>query len=323
MRVSMHPGQYTVLNSPNTDVVERAIADLEYHNRLLDRLGTGPESKIVLHVGGGYGEKEEALKRFEHSYRRLGDGIKKRLVLENDERSYSIAEVLETSLKLGIPAVFDNLHNRVNPSCEVGDEMYWIDECSKTWKAWDGNQKIHYSQQNHSKKRGSHSESVRIVEFLEFYSSLSRHDIDIMLEVKDKNISAIKCINSVSEKKSIRALELEWSRYKYLVLEKSPAAYLQIRKLLKDKKSYPVILFYRLVEEAMLTESTRGSFINAMQHVWGYFKDISADTEKSRFLRLTDDFEKGKVKESSVKAFLFRMAVKYGEQYLLDSYYFI
>jgi UV DNA damage endonuclease len=323
MRVSMHPGQYTVLNSPNTDVVERAIADLDYHNRLLDRLGTGPESKIVLHVGGGYGKKEEALKRFEHSYRRLGDGIKKRLVLENDERSYSIAEVLETALKLGIPAVFDNLHNRVNPSCEGGDEMYWIDECRNTWKAWDGNQKIHYSQQNHSKKRGSHSDSVRIGEFLEFYSSLSRHDIDIMLEVKDKNISAIKCINSVSEKKSIRALELEWSRYKYLVLEKSPAAYLQIRKLLKDKKSYPVILFYRLVEEAMLTESTRGSSINAMQHVWGYFKDISADTEKSRFLRLTDDFEKGKVKESSVKAFLFRMAVKYGEQYLLDSYYFI
>jgi UV DNA damage endonuclease len=323
MRVSMHPGQYTVINSPNTDVVERALEDLKYHNRVLDSLGTGTESKIILHIGGGYGDKEEALRRFARRYRGLDEGIKKRLVLENDEKSYDIGEVLETALKLNMPAVFDSLHNKVNPSDEPGNHMFWIDQCGKTWKAGDGNQKIHYSQQNHSKKRGSHSDSVRIGEFLEFYSSLSRHDIDIMLEVKDKNISALKCINSVSENKSIRALELEWSRYKYLVLEKSPAAYLQIRKLLKDKNSYPAIQFYRLVEEAMLTESTRGSSINAMQHVWGYFKDISADTEKSKFLRLTDDFENGKVKESSVKAFLFRMALKYGEKYLLDSYYFV
>ena len=143
-------------------VVKRAVADLDYHNLVLDSLGTGPQSKIVLHLGGAYGDREEALKRFEHSYRRLGDGVRKRLVLENDERSCSIAEVLETAKKLGIPAVFDNLHNRVNPSCEGGDEMYWIDECRKTWKAGDGKQKIHYSQQNHSKKIGSHSDSVKV-----------------------------------------------------------------------------------------------------------------------------------------------------------------
>jgi UV DNA damage endonuclease len=322
MRVSMHPGQYTVINSPTEDVVKRAEEDLKYHVRVLDSLGTGAESKIVLHVGGVYGDKEEALRRFESRYRKLGDGIKRRLVLENDEKSYNIKEVLETALKLSIPAVYDNLHNSANPSGEEGDK-YWIEECRKTWKASDGYQKIHYSQQNHSKKRGSHSESIRLGEFLEFFGRVSREDLDIILEVKDKNISAIKCINSVAVGNRIKALELEWSRYKYLVLENSPAEYLQIRKLLKDKTSYPVFHFYRLVEEAMRTESTRGSSVNAMQHVWGYFKDVSTEKEKSRFLRLTEDFEKGKVKATTVKAFLYRMAVKYEEQYLLDSYYFI
>lgn len=323
IRVSMHPGQYTVINSADEDVARRAFEDLRYHNLVLDSLGAGPESKIVIHVGGVYGEREESLKRFADRYRSLDDSIRDRLVIENDERSYNIGHVLEAALTLGIPAVFDNLHNAVNPSEAGGSDVMWIDECSKTWKPRDGSQKIHYSQQNHSKRRGSHSDSVRIGEFLEFYGSLGSRELDIMLEVKDKNLSAIKCINAVSEKKSMRALELEWSRYKYLVLEKSPAVYLQIRQLLKDKKSYPAVRFYRLIEEAAAAESTKGSSLNAMQHVWGYFKDVSTESEKKRYLRLTGDFGSGKASEKAVKAFLLRMAEKYGEKYLLDSYYFI
>ena len=57
MRVSMHPGQYTVLNALDEEIVTKAVADLNYHNCLLDSLGVGPESKIVLHVGGRYDDK--------------------------------------------------------------------------------------------------------------------------------------------------------------------------------------------------------------------------------------------------------------------------
>jgi len=42
MRVSLHPGQYTVLNSPTEDVVERAILDLEYHTKMLACIGANP-----------------------------------------------------------------------------------------------------------------------------------------------------------------------------------------------------------------------------------------------------------------------------------------
>ena len=64
VRLSLHPGQNTVLNSPDDDVVRRAVADLAYHAAFLDALGTGAEAKVVLHVGGAYGDKEAALKRF-------------------------------------------------------------------------------------------------------------------------------------------------------------------------------------------------------------------------------------------------------------------
>ena len=52
MRVSMHPGQYTVLNSPDPGVVKRAVNDLSYHARFLDALRLDATHKIVLHVGG-------------------------------------------------------------------------------------------------------------------------------------------------------------------------------------------------------------------------------------------------------------------------------
>ena len=97
-----------------------------------------------------------------------------------------------------IPVVLDNLHHEVNPPGEDESENFWINECQKTWQKQDGRQKVHYSQQDYQKKKGSHSSSIRVNEFLDFYFKLGREDIDIMLEVKDKNLSAIKCINAIS-----------------------------------------------------------------------------------------------------------------------------
>ena len=47
MRVSMHPGQYTVLNAQKEDIVQNAIKDLEYHSRFLDSLGVDSSNKII------------------------------------------------------------------------------------------------------------------------------------------------------------------------------------------------------------------------------------------------------------------------------------
>ncbi|ABR46370.1 UV-endonuclease UvdE [Alkaliphilus metalliredigens QYMF] len=323
MRVSMHPGQYTVLNSPREEVVERAIQDLNYHARVLDCLGVGPEHKIVLHIGGIYDDKKEAMDRFIRNYQSLEEAVKKRLVIENDDKSYTISDVLEIGAILNIPVIFDNLHNEINPSDQERDELYWIGACRKTWEEKDGNQKIHYSQQNPEKRAGSHSESIGINEFMVFYQKIKRDDLDMMLEVKDKNLSAVKCINSTSTQKKIKALELEWSKYKYTILETSPVNYLEIRKILKDKDGYPAISFYTLVEEALQKERTIENAVNAAQHVWGYFKDVASEKEKQAFLKNMDKFIKKETSIRSIKRNLWKLAVKYKEEYLLSSYYFV
>ncbi|MGE0015222.1 MAG: hypothetical protein AB7S83_03420 [Candidatus Methanomethylophilaceae archaeon] len=79
-----------------------------------------------------------------------------------------------------------------------------------------------------------------IDEFLDHHREVSVTGTDIMLEVKDKNLSALKCINCVSDR-SIKALESEWARYKYSVMKRSPDKYQTIRKILNDKSSYPAL----------------------------------------------------------------------------------
>ncbi|HEX3021045.1 MAG TPA: UV DNA damage repair endonuclease UvsE, partial [Lachnospiraceae bacterium] len=165
IRISMHPGQYTVLNSPDELVVERAVKDLEYHTRLLEAIDPNQENKIILHIGGAYGNKELAMKRFIENYHKLDTSIRKHLVIENDDKIYNIDEVMEISKSTGVPVVFDVLHHRINPTTEERDIYEWITLCRDTWKPEDGNQKIHYSEQNPLKKPGSHSETISLMTF--------------------------------------------------------------------------------------------------------------------------------------------------------------
>ncbi len=321
IRISMHPGQYTVLNSTKEDVVKNAIKDLEYHNRVLTSLGGGRESKIVLHIGGVYGDKEKAIKRFMENYQLLNKEVKEKLVIENDDRSYNIKEVLEIGKKLEIPVVYDNLHNEINFIDKSKDDLHWINECGETWKNEDGRQKIHYSQQDPEKRPGAHSTTIKIKEFNEFIKKINKN-IDIMLEVKDKNLSAVKCLNLIRREKQIKYLEIEWSKYKYNILENSPKHYNEIRNLLKDKSEYPVIKFYSLIEEALDMEITRGNFINGAQHVWGYFKSDSTEKEKEKMMKLFEEFQEGKKTMKNIKRQLLNNAIKYNKEYILDSFYF-
>ncbi|MEG0748469.1 MAG: UV DNA damage repair endonuclease UvsE [Carnobacterium sp.] len=320
IRVSMHPGQYTVLNSPNEDVVKRAVEDLNYHNRFLNALGTGKSSKIILHIGGVYGDKKAAIVRFGKNYQLLSQGVKNRLVIENDDKSYNIGDVLQIGTANRIPVVYDNLHNELLPFDRSKDDHYFISLVNNTWKADDGVQKIHYSQGAHLKRAGSHSKTINLEVFNEFLNTIP--DVDIMLEVKDKNLSAVKANNLIDGNKKISHLEKEWARYKYNILEHDPNRYQEIRSLLKGKEGYPVIEFYALIDQALTIEPSQGTQINAASHVWGYFKDEATENEKKKYASYIESLKKGTYSIKAVKNLLLKMAVKYESDYLLNSYYF-
>ena len=86
IRLSTHPGQYTVLNSEREEVVDAAIAELEVQGALFEAMGLGPEATIVIHVGGSAGGEAEALDRFERGSERLSERVRRHLRIENDDR---------------------------------------------------------------------------------------------------------------------------------------------------------------------------------------------------------------------------------------------
>ena len=325
IRLSMHPGQYTVLNSPNAGVVERAKFDLAYHAALLDALDSDTTGKIVLHVGGAYGDKLRALERFACAYATLPSTVQRRLVIENDDRLFTAQDVLALSRSTGAPMVFDILHHELNHEPDAPDWHVLLNEAAATWKPEDGAQKIHYAQQAHGRRLGSHTDTIALDAFLAFHRALEKHRTanglampDIMLEVKDKNLSALKCILCTTEHGRFAELEREWARYKYAVLEHDQASYLALRFLLKDKRAWPTIPFYQTIERALAMPVEPGSFRNAAQHVWGYLSDQVTPREKESFERLIEHDNR-----QAAKRKLHALAEKYNQDYLLKSYYFI
>ena len=81
IRVSMHPGQYTIINSPSDDIVNKSIRDIEYHTDFLDSLGVDYTHKLILHIGGVYGDKPLAKKRFIENFKRLSSSAQKRMII--------------------------------------------------------------------------------------------------------------------------------------------------------------------------------------------------------------------------------------------------
>lgn len=324
LRISMHPGQYTVINAIDDTVVERAIADLRYHNAFLQCLGIGPEHKIILHIGGAYGDKAAALERFALRYHRLDAAIQSRLVIENDERLYTIEDALALHRQTGAPVIFDNLHHAINrcdaASAVPAPDRDWITATRSTWRLADGPQKIHYAQQEPGKKPGAHADTIRSAQFVADMANLPE-DLDVMLEVKDKNLSAVKCINCLRTTGPVTALEKEWARYKYEVLEHAPDHYQAIRALLKDKQTWAALPFYSLIEAALQTPVTTGHAVNAAQHVWGYLKKEASERDALAFERSLARYRDGKMALESLKRQLCKIAGKQDQPYLKQSLY--
>ena len=201
LRLSMHPGQYTVLNSPNTNVVTAAKAELLYHVQFLDAMGLTLEHKIIIHVGGVYGNREVSLRRFRENFRTLSSQVRNRLVIENDERSYNVDDVLNLSTLLKVPIVFDYLHCKAFSKRPLKTSL--LDEVCATWSASDGRPEFHYSTQKKRARRGAHADMIDPSDFKRFLRVLPQTDIDVMLEAKAKDKALLKLRLDLQSRRSV------------------------------------------------------------------------------------------------------------------------
>lgn len=194
VRISMHPDQFTLINSPDRGVHRRSIRELLYHAQILDLMKLNRDAKIQLHVGGIYGEKLKSMKRFVKRYAALDAMIRKRLVIENDDRCYTAADCLALHGDTGIPVLFDTFHHSLNNSGERLGEVF--SRVAATWKKRDGILMVDYSTQAPGQRAGSHANSITISPFKRFLCQSRPYDFDLMLEIKDKEKSALKALHA-------------------------------------------------------------------------------------------------------------------------------
>lgn len=192
MRVSSHPDHFVLLNSISKKVYEDSVKDLMYHLGMFEAMGLDENYKFVLHVGGMYKNKEDSILRFYDGFENLDDRLKKRIILENDDKSFNATDVLNMCKKIKIPMVLDVHHHNCNKSdIELKD---LLNEAFDTWKEEKLNPKIHFSSPKDSKNFRYHADYINIEEFNNFLDIAKEvnRDFDIMLETKQKDNALLK-----------------------------------------------------------------------------------------------------------------------------------
>ena len=197
-RISVHPDQFTLINSISEDIFTRSRNELQYHADLLDCLNLDYSAKIQIHVGGAYGDKAKSMDTFISRYTLLDESIKRRLVIENDERLYTADNCLTISKQTGIPVLFDVFHHKINHNPESSADYFKL--ANETWnQKKDGVLMVDYSSQKPNGKIGQHAESIDEADFRRFLLGKQEFDFDIMLEIKDKEVSALKALKILND----------------------------------------------------------------------------------------------------------------------------
>ena len=209
IRLTSHPGQYTVLNSEDDTVRRLAAVELEVQAELMDGMGLGPESVVVLHVGGAGGGVDAGLERFERGFEMLTDAARARVVIENDDRTFGLADVLRLSERIERPVVWDVLHHHCHDP-EGIPEREALERALATWPV-GVTAKIHLSSpktavEERKRRVGrrvertlvlpplrAHADTIDPIAFRRFLvDTASGRNFDVMLEAKAKDLALLR-----------------------------------------------------------------------------------------------------------------------------------
>jgi UV DNA damage endonuclease len=210
LRLSFHPSQFIVLNSPDPVLVQKSIADLAAQTEMLDRMELDREAVVVVHAGGSYGDRDSGCARWIETYKLLSPAIRRRLVLENDDQRYSAANVLKIHDATGVPLIFDHQHFW----CLNPEQLELVPTVERFMKSWPTGvrPKIHFSSprtelrqlkrkvRNSRKKTivlqppvwSGHADFCQPFEFITMMRSFERLEFDVMLEAKSKDLALVR-----------------------------------------------------------------------------------------------------------------------------------
>lgn len=207
LRVDFHPDHFVLLNSQRKEVLENSLINLDMHHALLENMGIDPTHRCVLHVGGKYNNKEKSLERFIENWDIVPKQIQTMLILENDDKCFTLEDTLTVCEKLSVPLVFDYHHhlaNHENPNWEA----HW-DRVIQTWENSSLPIKMHISSPKSEKSFRHHADYIDIDMFFEFLNNIkgSVPQIDCMIEAKKKDEALFKLMEEVKKRDDVKVID--------------------------------------------------------------------------------------------------------------------
>lgn len=186
-RIDFHPDHFVVLNTPDKDILKNSLKTLAMHKALLKGMEIDPEHRCVLHVGGGYNDKEKALEQFIHNWAYISPSIQQMIMLENDDTTFTVRDTLYLCEKLGIPMVFDYHHHLAHH-----EEEEWAADWGRIVATWTQSPlpiKMHISSPRSEKDFRAHADTIDSQMFLRFLRQIKGTvpEIHCMIEAKQKD----------------------------------------------------------------------------------------------------------------------------------------
>ncbi|MGG2094087.1 UV DNA damage repair endonuclease UvsE [Bacillus sp. S13(2024)] len=207
MRIDFHPDHFVVLNSLHPPILKQSIKTLQMHGKLLKGMGIDRTHRCVLHVGGAYENKEKALEQFIENWSLVPVGIQKMVMLENDDTTFSLKEVLYLGEKLGIPVVFDLHHHMVNHDFEE-----WVTDWERVVRTWEQSPlpiKMHISSPREGNNLRAHADFINPDQFFSFLHHIkdSVSEVHCMIEAKQKDEALFQLMRDMKDKAEIEIVD--------------------------------------------------------------------------------------------------------------------
>jgi UV DNA damage endonuclease len=198
IRITTHPGPFTVIASTNNTVVVNAIKDLEMHAKVFDLMGLSktPYNKINIHVNTTTDGKLESMKRFCDAYWHLSDSVRSRLVVENDDKpkQYTVEDLIFIHEQIGIPITFDYFHHSLNPGNLTEEDALKL--AATTWPKGI-TQAVHYSESKRLHENNNKENARAHSDYINSLPETYGVEIDVMTECKMKDLALLPHLKNI------------------------------------------------------------------------------------------------------------------------------
>lgn len=209
MRVDFHPDHFVLLNSKKKEIINQTIKTLSMHRSLLKGMRVPTEHRCVLHIGGGYDDRELALEQFIHNFALVPQPIQEMLILENDDTTFHLRDALYVCEKLNVPLVFDYHHHLAHfEEKSQGWEQDW-ERVVQTWEHSPLPVKMHISSPRDEKNFRAHADYVDPKMFMDFLQGMkgSVPEIHCMIEAKKKDEALFQLMKEMKNYAEIEIID--------------------------------------------------------------------------------------------------------------------